>query len=112
MSDMQTMSPAPRRVSFIRAGQHELTKLNRGLKKLSQEALDVLKEQMTSDDPKLKLEAAKMVLRYHVDISKQINDEEMARAIAEIRFAGANTNSLSEDIDDMPVVDFDNLIET
>ena len=111
MSDMPTMSPAPRRVSFLRAGQHELAKLNRGLKRLSQEALDVLSDQLRSEDEKTRFKAAELLLSYHVSVSKQISDDDMARAIAEIKFAGGSTNDIGN-MESLPVVDFDNLIET
>lgn len=102
-------------VSFIRAKDHDLQALFRGLEKVSKKAIKKLVEGLESTDEKLSIECAKTLLRFQVDVSKEINTDAMQRTIAEIRFnntAIQKIKNIASSEDELPprtVVDFSNI---
>lgn len=94
------------KVSFI-TEKHELTTLSNKVRKLNSAALKVLEDALTDPDVKVRMEAAKALLKMDIDISKIINDDAMNRILAELKMNGeiknvGNSNS-------RPLVDFSSI---
>ncbi len=91
------------KVGFLRE-KHDLQATSDKLKKLSGKALEVLENNLMSDDPKIQMEAAKLLLKFDIDISKIINEDAMQRLLLELRENGnpppKNTT---------PLIDFSNI---
>lgn len=110
-------SPAGK-VSFIRAGKHDLSKLLKSLNSVSSEAIEVLTEGLRNEDKKLAIDCAKTLVRFQVEVSKDINTDTMQRTIAEIRFNQDQQKAIKdlEDSEDLPVqrtfVDFGTIQES
>lgn len=94
--------------TFIRK-KHELTDLQKLLAKNSALAVQVLIDTMNKEDQtdKEKRECAKLLIQYDIEVSKAINQDNMARMIAEIKMNGNNSKSLHVEDDNTPLVSFD-----
>lgn len=93
------------KVSFIRE-EHELSKLNKSVRKLNTKALAVLEDSLSDEDPKIRMEAAKTLLKMDIDISKIINEDAMNRIIAELKVNGEVKEVKSNNT---PLIDFNNI---
>ena len=98
-----TTAPASK-VSFIRE-EHELSKLSKNIRKLNTKALAVLEDSLSDEDPKIRMEAAKTLLKMDIDISKIINEDAMNRIIAELKVNGDVKEIKSNNT---PLIDFNN----
>ncbi len=99
-----TTAPASK-VSFIRE-EHELSKLSKNIRKLNTKALAVLEDSLSDEDPKIRMEAAKTLLKMDIDISKIINEDAMNRIIAELKVNGEVKEIKSNNT---PLIDFNNI---
>lgn len=93
------------KVSFIRE-EHELSKLSKSVRKLNTKALAVLEDSLSDEDPKIRMEAAKTLLKMDIDISKIINEDAMNRIIAELKVNGEVKEVKSNNT---PLIDFNNI---
>ena len=93
------------KVSFIRE-DHELSKLSKSVRKLNTKALAVLEDSLSDEDPKIRMEAAKTLLKMDIDISKIINEDAMNRIIAELKVNGELKEIKSNNT---PLIDFNNI---
>jgi len=93
------------KVSFIRE-EHELSKLSKNIRKLNTKALAVLEDSLSDEDPKIRMEAAKTLLKMDIDISKIINEDAMNRIIAELKVNGEVKEIKSNNT---PLIDFNNI---
>ena len=93
------------KVSFIRE-EHELSKLSKNIRKLNSKALAVLEDSLSDEDPKIRMEAAKTLLKMDIDISKIINEDAMNRIIAELKVNGEVKEIKSNNT---PLIDFNNI---
>ena len=93
------------KVSFIRE-EHELSKLSKNIRKLNTKALAVLEDSLSDEDPKIRMEAAKTLLKMDIDISKIINEDAMNRIIAELKVNGELKEVKSNNT---PLIDFNNI---
>lgn len=91
----------------------EFKKLKRELGKLSKSALDVLENLLASEDEKMRYQAAKAILDLDVQVTKEINQDQMSRMIAELKLNRQPQMKLvqtsqqdEEDKPKRPVVDF------
>lgn len=87
---------------------HELKPILTKLKKVSKKAIEVLEKALTSDDEKIRVAAAEKLLKFYVDTSKEVNQDEMNRLILEIKTSGLIGQGSTVE-DNTPVLDFDNL---
>ena len=78
-------------VTFLKE-KHELTKLLKSLDTAATKAVKLLTDTMNNDktDEKTRLECANKIIGFYMAASKQINDEDMARLIAQVRLGGNN----------------------
>lgn len=88
---------------------HELKPILTKLKKVSKKAIEVLEKALTSDDEKIRVAAAEKLLKFYVDTSKEVNQDEMNRLILEIKTSGMIGQGSTVPEDNAPVLDFDNL---
>lgn len=88
---------------------HELAKAVRSLKKLSNKALDVLEAAMSSQDEKLRVQAAQQLLKFYMDAAKEVNQDNLNRLILEIKASGMIGQGSTAEDDDTPVLNFDEI---
>lgn len=108
LENAPSVAPAGR-VSFIRAGEHELQALLNRLGRGSKKALAVLEKGMLSEDLKLATDCAKNWLRFQMDVSKEISADDMQRVLAEFRFNRQGGGFKDVEDDNKPLVDFDSI---
>lgn len=101
---MGEITPAGK-LSFIR-DEHDLQPISNKLRKLNSKAIAVLENNLSSDDPKIQIEAAKLLLKFEIDISKIINEDTMQRLLLELK---QNGNEHQERPNNVPLVDFSNI---
>jgi HEAT repeat protein len=94
------------KVSFI-TEKHELTTLSTKVRKLNSAALRVLEDALVDPDVKVRMEAAKALLKMDIDISKIINDDAMNRILAELKMNGEIKNVSNNN--SRPLVDFSSI---
>ena len=94
------------KVSFI-TEKHELTTLSNKVRKLNSAALKVLEDALADPDVKVRMEAAKALLKMDIDISKIINDDAMNRILAELKMNGEIKNVGNNN--NRPLVDFSSI---
>lgn len=90
---------------------HDLKKLLTGLKKISEEALAVLVAGLHSEDEKLRLQAAQQILKFQVDVAKEINQDSINRLILQVKTEGLIGHGSTVPEDSTPKLDFDNIHE-
>ena len=90
---------------FHRRQKHELSPLLKILTAEQQDAVDNLLFLMKSSEDKIKLQATEMYFKYLREISKDINDDQMQRLIANAKFGGPK----ELEMDDTPSVDFNQI---
>lgn len=103
------MARAPTRKLDIFKKQNELEKLLKDLKRLNGQALEVLKEGMSCEDLKVRVQCADKILSYTTSISKEIDTQQLNRLIASIRFDAANNNLTAVEDSSGPVLAFDEI---
>lgn len=99
--------------SFLRSGKHELDDIIKKTGKELTKMIDVLvgiAEDKTADT-KERRSAAEAVVGYHSKAVEQRNKDEITRKIAEVRVRGISGGGSTEEDDDTPVLDFDNIAE-
>lgn len=98
--------------SFL-AQSLDLKPIARKLAPASKKAIEVLITLMESKDEKIKLAAATKLLESHVDVEKQISQDQMQRLIAEIKVAQNGGKRLVDagSGKPRPVVDFNTIRE-
>jgi hypothetical protein len=81
--------------TFIKK-KHELDKLLKTLQTNSQAAVMLLANTMNNEevDLKIRVECAKNLVEFTKSVSHQINADEMARLVAEVRFGDGPTKKL------------------
>lgn len=100
-----------REVGFQRKQTHPLSKVLKALTAESQDAVDILVGLMTSDktDDKTKLAAASKLLDLQRQVAADINQDELQRLIANVKFGGPRQLELEDD--DTPQIDFTTVID-
>lgn len=88
---------------------HELKKLLSGLKRISEEALAVLVAGLHSEDEKLRLQAAQQILKFQVDVAKEINQDSINRLILQVKTEGLIGQGSTVPEDNTPVLNFDEI---
>lgn len=88
---------------------HELTKMVRSLKKLSEKAIAVLEKALDSQDEKLKVAAAQQLLKFYMDSAKETNQDSLNRLILQVKTEGLIGQGSTVPEDNTPVLDFENL---
>lgn len=96
---------AVREVGFARRQNHPLKKLLNSLTKESEDAVEVILAIMNDDkaDDKTRLAAASKLLDLQRQVAQDINQDELQRLIANVKFGGPK--ELETD-DDTPAIDF------
>lgn len=92
--------------NIVKYENHNLLPLSNKVKKLSDKALSVLEDALASEDEKIRMDAAKTLLKMDVDISKVINEDAMSRLLLELKHNG---NPAPKET--LPMVDFSNIQE-
>lgn len=106
---MIVAEPVP---TFVRR-KGELTKIQKKLEKISEDMVDFMLAAIESDktEMKLRLLYAEKLLGYHVEVSKLVNQDNLARMVAEIKTNGRPLGgSTAISTMNAPRVDFDNVI--
>jgi hypothetical protein len=88
---------------------HELAKLVRSLKKVSQKAVEVLEAGLTSDDERVRMIAAEKLLKFYADMANDVRQDEIKALLLEIKVGGLIGQGSTAEDDSTPVLDFDNL---
>lgn len=112
----QSVSEAELVVNFLRE-EHELTKLAKALDKASKKAVEFLQSVLedVKADGLRRQQAAEKILTFVLAASKQINDDNMARLIAQAKLVGAKGSPLPlgdgkrSTAPQGPKLDFDNV---
>lgn len=101
---------AVREVGFARRQNHPLKKLLNSLTKESEDAVEILVALMTGKDTddKTKLAAASKLLDLQRQIAQDINQDELQRLIANVKFGGPKQ---LETEDDTPQIDFSTIVD-
>jgi hypothetical protein len=96
---------AVREVGFARRQNHPLKKLLANLTKESEDAVEVILSIMNDDkvDQKTRLAAASKLLDLQRQVAQDINQDELQRLIANVKFGGPKE---LETEDDTPAIDF------
>lgn len=91
----------------------DLKKLAREISKATSTAVDVLMKLLDSKDERVRLEAAKKLVEFQVQIAKEISADQMQRLIAEIKLVRAPTQKLvpADEGKKRPLVDFSTIRE-
>lgn len=99
-----------REVGFHRRNSHPLKKLLASLTKESEDAVEILVALMTGKDTddKTKLAAASKLLDLQRQIAQDINQDELQRLIANVKFGGPKQ---LETEDDTPQIDFSTIVD-
>lgn len=71
--------------SFLQS-EIQLKKLLKDLTGASKKAIDVLVKCLQSNDEKIRMQAAIKLLEFQKDVAEKVNQDQMQRLIAEIRF--------------------------
>lgn len=115
MTEVTVQDPANTQpvVSFLKE-KHELTTLLKSLDKASTKAIKLLTDTMDNakTDEKTRLECANKIISFYMAASKQINDEDMARLIAQVRLGkpqGKSVGLTDGDKPPQPALDFTNI---
>lgn len=97
---------AVKEVGFHRRQNHPLKKLLASLTKESEDAIEVILKIMNDKevDDKTRLAAASKLLDLQRQVAQDINQDELQRLIANVKFGGPK--QLEVDDDDTPDVDF------
>ncbi len=102
-------------VNFLK-NEHELTKLAKALDKASMKAIKFLEEVLAdvNADSLRKQQAAEKILTFCLTASKQINDDNMSRLVAQVKLGGGKGRSVT--LTDgarpsVPQLDFDTVRE-
>jgi hypothetical protein len=90
-----------------RSDRHNLAPLMKRLKAGSGAAVNALQELLGSSDEKIRLEAAKVLLKFQLDVSAEITNNAVKAALVENKF-GTPRQGIKE-IDNRPLVDFGNI---
>jgi hypothetical protein len=92
--------------------KHELAKMVRDLKKLAPKAISVLEKALDSEDERVRMIAAEKLLKFYVDTSNDVNEDELKRLLLEVKLKGlVGAGSTVQESDDTPALDFDNISE-
>lgn len=94
---------------FHRVNKHELKKLLTSFDKESHTVLKVLIKLLDSQDEKIRLDACKLFYSTQLDATKQINDDDLRRLVANAQFKGPKELEVDEPEDNTPLVDFTNI---
>jgi endonuclease III len=99
-----------REVGFKRKQNHPLNKVLKSLTAESENAVDILVKLMTSEDTddKTKLAAASKLLDLQRQVAADINQDELQRLIANVKFGGPRELEVD---DDTPQIDFTQVID-
>lgn len=89
---------------FARRQRHENAALLKLLTRESQDAVNTLSKLMGSQDEKIKLEAAKAVIKFQQDLANDINTDDLQRLISQVKYGGPQQLDVEED--DTPSLDF------
>lgn len=87
---------------------HELSKLLKDMKSLSDKSIQVLKEGLDSSDPKVQRDCAKLIIDYLISLGDKVNSDQLQRAILEVKMKGATPYLKPED-KAAPRLDFNNI---
>lgn len=88
---------------------HELTKMVRSLKKLSEKAITVLEKALESQDEKLKVAAAQQLLKFYMDSAKEVNQDSLNRLILQVKTEGLIGQGSTVPEDNTPVLNFEEI---
>ena len=115
-NDIVTLEVQPKGFERRNVG---ITALERALKKHSKTAVSAIVQVMLSTkDEALKVKCAEIIAKLHMQVSKEISDDQFKRLIADVKFNGTKmlTQQKGEDEDneennddDMPILDFSNI---
>jgi hypothetical protein len=104
MTDLVSATPKP-----IFKKTHELAKLVRDLKKLSKKAIETLERGLDSEDEKIRMMAAEKLLKYYLDSSKEVNQDELARLLLDVKSSGMIGHGSTAEDDNTPMLNFDDI---
>lgn len=90
---------------------HELTKMVRGLRKISGKALEVLEQGLYSEDEKTRMIAAEKILKFYETMAKETNTDALNRLILDVKSSGLIGQGSTADDDNTPVLNFDEIHE-
>jgi hypothetical protein len=101
--------------SFLR-DEIALKKLLKDLTKASKEAIEVLVVCLKSEDEKIRMQAASKILEFQSTVADKVNQDQMQRLVAEIKFNRQPQGKLMQLEDEKPatvrpVVDFTRIRE-
>lgn len=94
-----------REVGFHRKQKHDLNATLKKLTKESDGAVETLVALMASEDEKIRLGAASKIIDLQRQIANDINQDELQRLIANVKFGGPKQLEVDED-DNMPAIDY------
>jgi hypothetical protein len=88
----------------------DLKALHKNLKSFSKEAVETLVTLLKSNNHKIKLQAAQVLLNLQVTVAKEISDDQIQRLVAEIKVANGSQGKIEgDDEKNTPLVDFTNI---
>jgi hypothetical protein len=90
--------------------EHELTDLLKKLKKLSKKTIEVLEQGLESKDERIKQQAANKIMDYLISMSKEVNQDQLARLVLEVKTSGLiGAGSTATQDDNTPELNFDEI---
>lgn len=105
---MSELVPTKQQAIFKK--DHELKKLVSSLKKISKKAIETLERGLDSEDERVRMLAAEKLLKFYVDVSNEVNADELKRLLLEVKANGLiGAGSTAQEDDDSPALDFDNI---
>lgn len=93
---------------FLKRQNHELSKPIRLIAKELEDIINRLLKLTESQDEKVAQKACESLLDYYAKMVEQKDRDEIQRRLAHIRYGGGKTLTTEEE-DDTPAIDFDNI---
>ena len=107
MSDIIQATPKP-----VFTVKHELQKLSTDLKKVNKRAVETLEELLKDPDPKVKLQAARELVRMYIHVADLVRKDTVQAKLLDMKLNGALVgNGSTAGDDDTPALDFNNISE-
>lgn len=99
----------PAKSKSLFGSTHELAKMVRSLKKVSDKAIKVLEAGLDSEDEKLRLQAAQQLLKFYADTAKEVNQDQLNRLILEVKASNLIGQGSTVPEDSTPRLNFDEI---
>jgi hypothetical protein len=101
----------PTKAQPIFRKDHELADLLKRLKKLSKKTIEVLEQGLESTDERIRQQAANKIMDYLINVSKEVNQDQLNRLVLEVKTSGLVGAGSSVQEDNTPILNFDEIHE-